>query len=150
MHLQLNRWRNNGKQEERNKETERKGKRENLILPTYSLTYKGTRGERERDTERERKREERGRKGEEAETYSATGRVLSRTISISPPLLTRSHAGSSSTFVLTAPTAVKNRFKYYPRTSGTIRKFVIREDGSPSTICRAKLQFPVNSTRPSP
>lgn len=61
MHLQLNRRRNNGKQEERNKETERKGKRENLILPTYSLTYKGTREEKERDTERERKREERER-----------------------------------------------------------------------------------------
>lgn len=54
-------------------------------------------------------------------------------------------AGFSSAFVLTAPTAVKNRFKYYPRSSDTIRKFVIREDGSPSTICRAKLQFPVNS-----
>lgn len=126
-------------------------RRENLILPTYSLTYKGTRERKgKRHRERKKERRERGRKGEEAETYSATGRVLSRTISISPPLLTRSHAGSSSTSVLTAPTAVKNRFKYYPRTSGTIRKFVIREDGSPSTICRAKLQFPVNSTRPSP
>ncbi|KYM91184.1 hypothetical protein ALC53_01596 [Atta colombica] len=52
---------------------------------------------------------------------------------------------SSSTFVLTASVDIKNRFKYYPRTMGTIRKFVMREDGSPSTICRAKLQFPVNS-----
>ncbi|KYN07343.1 hypothetical protein ALC62_01545 [Cyphomyrmex costatus] len=51
----------------------------------------------------------------------------------------------SSTFVLTASVDIKNRFKYYPRTMSTIRKFVMREDGSPSTICRAKLQFPVNS-----
>lgn len=66
MHLQLNRRRNNGKQDERNKETERKGKRENLILPTYSLTvqrHKRRKGKRHRERKKERREREEGRRG---------------------------------------------------------------------------------------